>query len=122
MRIGAARTAARDWIDRHADGRDWFRGAYITGSTVGRPDDAELAPSSDVDVLVVTSADEAPPKPGKVHHGGALVEITYLSWQDICSADHVLESYHLAAGLRTNTILSDPTGELGDLQAEVARH
>lgn len=29
-------------------------GAYFSGSTVGKPDEAEMAPSSDIDIVVVT--------------------------------------------------------------------
>ena len=121
MKIGSARAAAADWVARHAEPEAAFRGAYFSGSTVGLPDDAELAPSSDVDVVVVTAEDDPPPKPGKLRHHGALVEVSHLPWAELASADGVLASYHLAGSFRTaDAIIADPSGRLHALQAEVA--
>jgi hypothetical protein len=107
---------------QHARQQAWFRGAYFIGSTVGLPEDSELAPGSDIDVALVTSEAAPPPKPGKVLHKGALLEISLRSWPQLPSGDDVLGSYHLAAGLRVNTIIADPTGDLRILQQNVARH
>jgi hypothetical protein len=109
-------------VARHASRQDGFRGAYFSGSTVGLPADAEMPTGSDVDVMVVTSQAEPPPKPGKFMYGGALLEATYLPWRRIASADDVLASYHLAGGLRVDTIIADPTGELRALHIQVSRH
>lgn len=122
MRVGTAREAAVDWVVRHASREADFLGAYFIGSTVGLPDDAELAPGSDIDVVVVTSASSEPLKPGKMLHSGALLEVTLLPWQLLSSADEVLGSYHLAAGLRVDTLIADPTGDLRTLQEYVAQH
>lgn len=105
----------------HAAGAAWFRGAFFSGSTVGLPDDAELAAASDVDVMVVTARDEPPPKPGKFLYRDALLEVTYLPWQLLSSAEQVLASYHLAGSFRVDTIIADPTGHLRRLQERVAR-
>lgn len=109
MRVGEARAAAVEWVQGAT--------AYFTGSTAGMPDDAELPVGSDVDVSVVVDA--AGPKPGKFLFRGALLEVTYVTWQEVRDA---LGSYHLAGGLRTDTVIADPTGELRPLQALVARH
>lgn len=121
MLVGAARAAAADWVGRHAERADGFRGAYFSGSTVGLPDGAELPPSSDVDVVVVLDRPEAPPKPGKFVHRGALVEVTYLPWRELADAEAVLGSFFLAGGLRADTIIADPTGDLRRLHTVVAR-
>lgn len=118
VRVGRARAAAAAWVRQHAGGPG-FVGAYVTGSTVGLPDDAVLPPWTDLDVMVVT---DDPAKPGKISSGGALLEVSHLPWAALRSAEHVLESYHLAAGLRTDTILADPTGRLHRLQAAVGAH
>jgi hypothetical protein len=109
-------------VARHASRQPGFRGAYFIGSTVGLPEDGELAPGLDIDVAVVTSEAAAPPKPGKLLYRGALLEITLLPWQQLSSVDEVLGSYHLAAGFRFNTIIADPTGDLRILQQNVAQH
>ncbi len=97
-------------------------GAYFSGSTVGLPGDAEMSIGSDVDVMVVLDRKDLPPKPGKLIHMGALVEISFLSWQQLSTAEAVLSSYHLAGGLRTDTIMDDPTGQLRSVQRVVSRH
>ena len=122
MKVGTAREAAVDWVMRHASQQVWFRGAYFIGSTVGLPEDSDLATGSDIDVALVTSEASPPPKPGKVLHQGALLEISLRPWQQLSSIDDVMRAYHLAAGLRVNTIIADPMGELGVLQQNVARH
>jgi hypothetical protein len=122
VKVGTAREAAIDWVTRHASQQVWFRGAYFIGSTVALPEDSELATGSDIDVALVTSEAAPPPKPGKLLHKGALLEISLRPWPQLSSIDEVMHSYHLAAGLRVNTIIADPTGDLGILQQNVARH
>ncbi len=112
MRVGEARAAAVAWVRGNAP-----LGAYFTGSTVGLSDDADLPVGSDVDVAVV--ADSTRPKAGKFLFRGVLLEVTYVTWQEIRDA---LGSYHVAGGLRTDTVITDPTGRLRPLQALVARH
>ncbi|MDK1474586.1 hypothetical protein QNO07_14345 [Streptomyces sp. 549] len=121
VRVGAARAAAADWIARHAAGDPAYRGSYYSGSTVGMPDDAMLAPTSDVDVVVVTDGRELPAGPGKFRHRGALLEVSRLPWADVRSPTGVLADYHLAGSFRYPSALDDPTGELAALHAEVAR-
>ncbi|MES4900961.1 MULTISPECIES: hypothetical protein [unclassified Streptomyces] len=121
MKVGFARAAAAQWVDRYARPDPAYRGAYFSGSTVGLPDDTELPPTSDVDVVVVTAEDDPPPKPGKLHHDGALLEVSYLPWALLAPPDAVLSSYHLANSFRTDTVIDDPTGRLRALRARVSR-
>ncbi|WP_211304853.1 hypothetical protein [Umezawaea tangerina] len=74
---------------------------------------------SDVDVVVVLDVEVAPAKAGKFVHRGVLVEVTYVPWHEVRGA---LGSYHLAGGLRTDTVIDDPVGRLRPLQAVVAEH
>ncbi|GAB3460907.1 hypothetical protein [Actinophytocola sediminis] len=119
-RVGAARAAATDWVERNVARLPWFHGAYFAGSTVGLPDQAELPSTSDIDVVIVSNVPKPPAKPGKLRHGGVLVEISCRPWQRIVVAEDVLASYHLAGGLRTDTVIADPTGELRKLQHAVS--
>ncbi|MER7727554.1 hypothetical protein [Streptomyces sp. NPDC096323] len=121
MRVGAARAAAVRWVATHARTTPGYRGAYFSGSTVGRPDEAELAPSSDVDVMVVTEDGGPPPaKLGKLWYNGALLEVTYVPWAELRDPEAVLSSYHLAGSFRRDTVIDDPTGELRALCAYVS--
>ncbi|MFA6100495.1 MAG: hypothetical protein WC750_06545 [Patescibacteria group bacterium] len=119
--VGQAREAARDWISIHVKYEPGFRGAYFIGSTVGLPDEVELATGSDLDVAIV--ADNADPllKPGKLLHHDALLEISLFPWSWFESVDQILSSYHLAAGLQQDTIIEDPSGALHQRQLQVAR-
>lgn len=121
MRVGSARAAAIEWVEHNVAEVRGFQGAYLAGSTVGLPDDAELAATSDVDIMVVTSQTEAPMKLGKFRHQGALLEVTYLEHHRVASADEVLADYHLAGGFRADTIIADPSGQLRAVQADVSR-
>ncbi len=97
-----------------------FGGAFFTGSTVRLADDDELPVASDVDIAVVVDR-EAPMKLGKFRYHGVLLEVFYLSWSQLASAEQVLSSFHLAGGLRHDTIIADPTGRLRSLHQQVAR-
>ncbi|MFJ4501828.1 hypothetical protein [Streptomyces sp. NPDC088864] len=120
MRVGEARAAAAHWVTAHARPRPDYRGAYFSGSTVGLPDDAELPAASDVDVVVVTAGGEAPAKPGKLRHRGALLEITCEPMVLLDDPEAVLGAYHLAGGFRRDSVIDDPTGRLRALHAYVA--
>ncbi|MCX5397966.1 hypothetical protein [Streptomyces sp. NBC_00102] len=120
MKAGQARSAAADWVRRYATAQPGYRGAYFSGSTVGLPDNTELSPTSDVDVHIATTADDHPIKAGKLRHRGALLEVSYVPWAELASAEAVLGSYHLAGCFRTDTVIDDPTGRLRALGAEVA--
>ncbi|MFF7360333.1 hypothetical protein [Streptomyces sp. NPDC008125] len=120
MKTGQARAAAIDWVHRHARPQPGYRGAYFSGSTVGMADGTELPPTSDVDVHIATTADSRPVPAGKIRHQGALLEISYVPWAELSTAEAVLGSYHLAGCFRTDTLIDDPTGRLRTLLAEVA--
>ncbi|QAY65781.1 hypothetical protein [Paenibacillus protaetiae] len=122
MKVKQVREAAADWVRSRGSGLEQYCGAYISGSTVGLPDDADMPIGSDIDVMVVLNRDNLPMKPGKLLHQGVLVEISFLALQQLSSPEAVLSSYHLAGGLRTDTIIDDPTGYLRKLQSEVSRH
>ncbi|MGG6311405.1 hypothetical protein [Paenibacillus macerans] len=121
MKVGEARKAAAKWVLQLASREDAFLGAYFSGSTVGLPEHAELPASSDIDLMVVTAQTIPPMKPGKFRFEQALLEVTYLSWTQLASAESVLADYHLAGGFRTDTIIADSTGRLRRLQSEVGR-
>ncbi len=120
VKVGPGRSTAAAWVARYAQPGAGFRGAYFSGSTVGLPDDAELPPSSDIDIVVVTAEDDPPAKPGKLRYRDTLLEVSYLPWSQLQSADDVLASYHLAGSFRTDTIIDDPTGHLRTVQAHIS--
>ena len=121
MRVGYARAAAADWVSRHARDQPGFRGAYLSGSTISLPDDAELPANSDVDVLLVSAASQdAPTGLGKLRYRGVLLDIGRVPEDRLRTPEQVLGSYRLAGSFRTDRIIADPTGRLRRLQAAVA--
>lgn len=116
MKVRDARAVAARWVAEEAAASPGFAGAFLSGSTTWLPDDAEMPVGSDVDVMVVTDRDEAPPKLGKFVRDGVIVEATYVAWPELSSVERVLSSCHLAAGFRKDTVLADPTGRLGALR------
>ncbi|WP_028551946.1 hypothetical protein [Paenibacillus sp. UNC451MF] len=121
MKIGMARAAATEWVMQYTSQEAWFMGAYFSGSTVGQPDDVMMSVGSDIDVVVVTSEAKPPLKLGKFIYRDALIEITFLSWNQIASVEEILTSYHLAGSFRVDTIIADPTGQLLGVQHKVSR-
>jgi hypothetical protein len=119
MKVHEARTLGARWVAGHAAAIDGFAGAFLSGSVIWLPAERELPASSDVDVQVVTDGDP-PPKLGKLPYRGALVEVSFLSWEQLGPPERVLGSYHLAGSFRTGTLLADPTGRLARLRDRVA--
>jgi hypothetical protein len=117
LNVAEARRTASRWVVEYAAGSASFAGAFLSGSTIWLPDTAELPRTSDVDVMVVTTDAEPPPKLGKFEWGGVLIEVTYLSWGGLASAEAILASHHLAGSFRKNTVIADPTGRLAELRA-----
>ncbi|TNJ66418.1 hypothetical protein FE784_10605 [Paenibacillus hemerocallicola] len=122
MKIGSARMAAFEWVERYASREEGFMGAYFSGSTVGKPDDAEMPVASDLDLVVVNERAELPLKLGKFVYRDTLLEVTNASWSQLASKEEVLTSYHLAGSFREDTIFADPTGQLRGMQIHVSRH
>ncbi|MEU6712030.1 hypothetical protein ABZ897_11195 [Nonomuraea sp. NPDC046802] len=116
MRIEQARHVARQWVrERGADVRG-FDGAFLTGSTLWAEPDAELPPTSDVDVMLIA---DPPVHIGKFLYEGVLLEVS--SIPGIGSTHDVLSDYHLASSLHLPCVLADPSGRLGQTQRVVAR-
>ncbi|MWV42128.1 hypothetical protein GRF59_00660 [Paenibacillus sp. HJL G12] len=121
MRIGLARENASVWVYDYARKDEGYLGAYFSGSTVGRSDEDMLPVGSDVDIVVVKEGELPPQKLGKFMFRNTLIEVTYISSEQLESAERVLRSYHLAGSFRMNTLIDDPTGKLSLLQAQVSK-
>ena len=116
-----AREVARHWIMENAASIPGFSGAFFHGSINWLPDDAELAATSDVDVMVVLAERTLPPKPGKFIYRNVLLEVSHLSAELLQSPEMVLGQHQLAGSFRIPGIILDPSGHLTRLQAAVAQ-
>lgn len=120
MIAGAAKAAAVRWVAREAAGTPGFAGAFFHGSIVGMADEAILAATSDLDVMVVRDGPAPGVKPGKIVEDDVVLDVTELPWAEIRSAEQVLGQYHLAGSFRYPSVIADPGGRLVPLQREVA--
>lgn len=122
MKVGFARNIAKEWVIQQGSKVEGFLGAYFAGSTAQMHEEADLSKSSDIDIMVVISTEEVPLKLGKFIYKDVILEVTFLCWNQIASAEQVLVSHHLANSLRIDTIITDPTGCIHKLQAQVSQH
>ena len=120
MLVGQAKAAARRWVVEEASQTPGFWGAFYHGSTHWLPDDAVLAATSDVDVIVVLAEPTPPNKLGKLIYQDVLLDVSYLLREQVRSAELILGQSHLAGSFRTANLILDPSGELTGVQAAVA--
>lgn len=119
MLIKQARAAAVGWV-RAGGGT----AAFLTGSALGRSEDDELSPDSDLDVIVVTDdpAKLAESKIGKLGHEGARLDVSYLSVAAIEDPDAVARTHYLAPSFATPGGILVDDGRLRTLAAHIAPH
>lgn len=119
MMVKQAKSIARQWVATEASTVPGFAGAFFHGSINWMADDAQLAPTSDLDVMLVV-AEPPPVKLGKFLYNGVMIEISYLDWEALASAETILSTGHLVGSFQGGTIIADPTGRLRALEGEVA--
>jgi hypothetical protein len=121
MLVRDAREVAREWVIEEGSRLPGFSGAYHAGSTNWLPGRSTLPPTSDVDVVVVLSDSSRHAGRGKFIYRDVLLEVSYLSSDQLRSPIQVLGDYHLAGGFRTPSVIVDPSGRLTALQTAVSR-
>lgn len=119
--VRQAKDIAREWVNDQAHGIEGFAGACLSGSAIWLPDAAMLPPTSDVDITIVLDTARVPAKVGKFPFRNVVLDVSYLSMDQLRPADAVLGDYHLAGTFRRPGVIADPTGALTALHADVAR-
>jgi hypothetical protein len=119
VKVRAARALTVQWIKKNGPTDPGFGGAFFAGQTTALADDARLPPATPIEVFMVTDARSV--KLGTFEYRDVLIDVTYVSWSQLDSADLVLSSYQLAGSLRRGMVIADPTGQLIRLQQQVAR-
>ena len=120
MNVQNATRLARQWVAENAALIDGFAGAYVAGSAAWADPRAELAPSSDLDLMVVLDRAAPPRKPGKLAYHGVLLEVSYLGLDQLGEPEQVLAQAQFAGAFRRPNVLADSTGRLTRLQSAVA--
>ncbi len=121
MIVRQAKEIARQWVLEEGVQTPGIVGAYFNGTVTALPAEAELPPTSDLDLMLVLDGPEPPVKPGKFSYQGVMLEVSYLPAEQVRSAEYVLGQYHLAGSFRYPSVILDPTGRLTDLNTAVGR-
>jgi len=119
MLVYTAKEVARQWVLTEGSKLAGFQGAFFHGSINWLADDATLAPTSDLDIMLVF-ADPPPMKLGKFVYAGVMLEVSYLASHELSSPEAILGTSHLAGSFMGDSIIADPTGELTRLQQAVS--
>jgi hypothetical protein len=116
-----AKNLARQWVNEQASAIPAIRGAFFHDSVNWLPNDAVLSSASDVDVMLVLAEPDPPVNLGKFLYRYVILEVSFLASDQVQSPDMILSRYDLAGSFQAPSIILDPTGELTELQAAVAR-
>jgi len=110
---------ARRWVMEKGRLQPGFQGAFFHGSVNWMSEDDILSDTSDVDIMIVS---DNPPemKLGKFSHRHILLEVSYLGWDQLQSAEQILLQYYMAGSFKGDSIISDPTGRLAELEAVIS--
>ena len=131
MTIREAKDIAKEWVLKEAVKIEGFDGAFYHGS-INWLSDGDLLPlASDLDILIVLKASSSlPPSPGsltqpsdpagKFIYRDLLLDVSFISREDLSSPEQILSTYYLAGDFAKPTFIADPSGRLADLQREVA--
>ena len=121
MLVNDAKAIARDWINQSSANIPGFQGAFFHGSVNWLPDDVELPSTSDLDVMIILADEHNAAKPGKLVYRDVLLEISFISNDELRSPEQILGRSELAGSLAAASVIADPTGHLTGLQAAVSR-
>ena len=116
MLIKDARTTAADWVRQSG-----AAAAFLTGSTLGRADAAELPSDSDLDVVVVSDG-PAPSKIGKLVHRGVRLDVSHLAADVLADAESVARTHYLAPSFATPRAILVDDGRLRALVDHIGPH
>ncbi|HRW10700.1 MAG TPA: hypothetical protein P5121_36615, partial [Caldilineaceae bacterium] len=119
MLVRQAKALARQWVVAEANTLPSFGGAFFHGSINWLAEDELISETSDLDIMLVF-VEPPPVKLGKFVYEGVMLEVSYLAWSDLPSAETILSTAHLAGSFQGGTIIADPTGRLTALEREVA--
>ncbi len=120
MFVQESKQIATEWVEAEGKYTPGFSGAFFHGSVNWLHDEDQLAPTSDLDIMLVLEDEHPPTKPGKFVYRGQLLEISYIPASALTTPQQVLGEYNLAGSFHTLSVIADPTGKLTELQRAVA--
>ena len=120
MLVTDAKDVARRWVRDEGMQLPGFAGAFFHGSINWLGDNATIAATSDVDVMLVLAGPEPARKPGKLIYHDVMLEVSFVQQEDLRSPSLVLSQSHMAGSFRGASIIADPSGQLSTLQQAVS--
>ena len=128
MTVGEAKAVAKEWIEEKATEYPDFHGAYAVGSIVHMDDDDPFPSTSDVDLRLILDR-EVPGmltrastefRQTKFLYKGVVLEPQYSRRTKSLNAEGILATPYAAYHWSVPNALLDPSGELAEMQREVA--
>src|SRR4051794_27660808 len=110
MLLKHAKANARDCVNQTFGDMPGFRGAVFHRSANWLPDDAELPPTSDLDMMIVLDAANEAVKPGKMVYRGVLLEVSFIAFDELQSPEQILGRSELAGSFAADSVIADLTG------------
>jgi hypothetical protein len=110
---------AREWVELEGYKTPGFQGAHLMGSTAAMPRGAPFATYRDVDMNIVVP-DGSRRDHLNLPYKGLILEVNSYELKKYRSPEVVLANPNLAPHLAADSILSDPTGMLGELHEAVS--
>ncbi|MGH2530709.1 MAG: hypothetical protein ACRDJW_00255 [Thermomicrobiales bacterium] len=128
MNAARAKQTTCEWIAANVEHWPGLRAAHLVGGITTMPDDAPFPSHKDVDVhLIFDEGSPALQQNGlfpnliEASYGSLAIEAGIKSVADYRSAESVLSNAEIAHHLTVDSLLYDPSGLLGNLQAAVRR-
>lgn len=128
MDAGQVKRVARTWVEANIPSWPGIRGAHLIGSITTMPDDAPFPAYKDIDVHLIFEPGSPMLRPAgpfphhlEVQYEGLSIEGGLKSVREYGSAETVLANPTMAHHLTVDSLLYDPGGWLGELQAAVKR-
>ena len=111
-----AKEIARQWVIENPAREPGFYGAFFVGSINWLADETPLPETSDIDIQLVLEGPKPPFRLNTFRHRGLLLEVSYAGSEEFQSADAISGNYILACHFARPCIISDPTGQLTQIQ------
>ena len=121
MEVGQVIEQVKDWVTCEGSKIPGFSGAYLVGG-INAMSSAESFPHyCDVDLhIVLEEGGKSSEANLEVSYNGLILECGFKGLDEYSSPEVVLANPHIAPNLVENSVISDPTGQLTEIQKAVA--
>ena len=122
MKIKKAKTFAREWVEKKGSTVSGFCGAFFHGSINWISENDNFPKNSDLDLMIVLDSPEVFDKKGKFRYKGILLEVSYISIENLKPPRSVLINPYLAGSFWRPNNIKDPSGYLTKLHEFISKN